>query len=429
MSLATKLAFIPNITLNYIPRATATGFVNGVIYDNGTNVGIGTSSPSNILELKAVSSTNSIVLGSIASTGGYNMISLNGTNAEGQYIGIAGGGNTDKALYYQSGNAGSHIFRTGDGTNFIERLRITSAGNVGIGTSSPTGLSVATNLIVKGATDKNGYIQALSGDGASSVALYSGSYSGDNPSLIFQNSLRFGTATDSGTNAYTERMRITSGGNVILGYSSWSIDTHYIGKGTNQGDFIVYLGGSGARYGNTATFQTVDYQGWNGAAAGLKVGWNSGNSRSINTYGTINTGGSDYAEYMQKETDDENKKGDIVGVNANGKLTNIFNDAVSFVVKSTNPSFVGGDTWGSDIDDDDILETERHKVDRIAFSGQVPCNVLGANVGDYIIPVEKNGKIIGQAVTNPTFEQYQLSVGKVWKIMEDGRAWIAVKIG
>lgn len=41
MSLATKLAFIPNISTNYIPRATATGFVNGMVYDDGTNVTIG----------------------------------------------------------------------------------------------------------------------------------------------------------------------------------------------------------------------------------------------------------------------------------------------------------------------------------------------------------------------------------------------------
>lgn len=393
---------------------------NAIKVDSSYNVGIGTTSPS-----FATGMGLSIYGGAVQPR-----ISLkNNSTTDGSTRGFQLAVSAPDAIIENREVGDMRFFTTTVAGSSTERLRITSAGNVGIGTSSPTGLSVATNLIVKGATDKNGYIQALSGDGASSVALYSGSYSGDNPSLIFQNSLRFGTATDSGTTGYTERMRITSGGNVILGYSSWSIDTHYIGKGTNQGDFIVYLGGSGARYGNTATFQTVDYQGWNGAAAGLKVGWNSGNSRSINTYGTINTGGSDYAEYMQKETDDENKKGDIVGVNANGKLTNIFNDAVSFVVKSTNPSFVGGDTWGSDIDDDDILETERHKVDRIAFSGQVPCNVLGANVGDYIIPVEKNGKIIGQAVTNPTFEQYQLSVGKVWKIMEDGRAWIAVKIG
>jgi hypothetical protein len=76
------------------------------------------------------------------------------------------------------------------------------------------------------------------------------------------------------------------------------------------------------------------------------------------------------------------------------------------------------------------LEIERQKVDRIAFSGQVPVNVTGATVGDYIIPMStEDGKITGQPITNPTFEQYQISVGKVWKIMEDGRAFIAVKIG
>ena len=76
------------------------------------------------------------------------------------------------------------------------------------------------------------------------------------------------------------------------------------------------------------------------------------------------------------------------------------------------------------------LEIERAKVDRIAFSGQVPVNVTGATVGDYIIPIStEDGKITGQAITNPSFDQYKISVGKVWKIMEDGRAFIAVKIG
>lgn len=345
--------------------------------------------------------------------------------------------------YDASGNVG-----LGGAVDATYKLKVTGAMQVTGAATFSSSVTAGSNILINnsgttipniGATSSQGGLNFYSGatadyNGGAQITLVSSDRSGAyTRGEIY---ISAGRATNNTANGFialytsdTERMRITSGGNVFIGYSSWSIDTHYIGKGTNQGDFIVYLGGSGARYGNTATFQTVDYQGWNAAAAGLKVGWNSGNSRSINTYGTINTGGSDYAEYMQKETDDENKKGDIVGVNANGKLTNIFNDAVSFVVKSTNPSFVGGDTWGSDIDDDDILETERHKVDRIAFSGQVPCNVLGANVGDYIIPVEKNGKISGQAVTNPTFEQYQLSVGKVWKIMEDGRAWIAVKIG
>jgi hypothetical protein len=150
---------------------------------------------------------------------------------------------------------------------------------------------------------------------------------------------------------------------------------------------------------------------------------------------------------MIKANTDNIAKGDIVGVDANGLLTNIFADSKSFVVKSTNPSYVGGDTWFNvepplqsqfatkaefDIayaEFERQSEEARAKVDRIAFSGQVPCNVYNAEVGDYIIPIELNGKISGQAVSNPTFEQYQLSVGKVWKIMEDGRAWVAVKIG
>ena len=78
-----------------------------------------------------------IILGKIVSAD-YNLVSLNSTNAEGQYIGLAGGGGSDKTLYYQSGNAGAHIFRTGNGTTFDERMRITSGGNVGIGTTNPT---------------------------------------------------------------------------------------------------------------------------------------------------------------------------------------------------------------------------------------------------------------------------------------------------
>jgi hypothetical protein len=111
---------------------------------------------------------------------------------------------------------------------------------------------------------------------------------------------------------------------------------------------------------------------------------------------------------------------------------------------------VGGDAWGNIVgkrperttdqteeyfvpilaEFEAKLEVERQKVDRIAFSGQVPVNVIGATVGDYIIPIStEDGKITGQAITNPSFDQYKLSVGKVWKIMEDGRAFIAVKIG
>ena len=66
--------------------------------------------------------------------------------------------------------------------------------------------------------------------------------------------------------------------------------------------------------------------------------------------------------------------------------------------------------------------------DTIAFAGQVPVNVLGATAGQYIIPVNDNGAIKGEAISSPTFEQYQTAVGKVIAIEADGRAKIIVKV-
>lgn len=174
----------------------------------------------------------------------------------------------------------------------------------------------------------------------------------------------------------------------------------------------------------------------------MRIGQDSGTSRSINAGGTINASGADYAEYMEKAGDFVIEKGDICGINQDGLLTDVFADSISFVVKSTNPSYVGGDTWHLDcgvepeLDDSDLdkqlfadrLEQARQKVDRIAFSGQIPINVTGASVGDYILPIDVNQKIAGQAVSNPTFEQYQAAVGKVIAIKSDGSVHIIVKI-
>jgi hypothetical protein len=210
----------------------------------------------------------------------------------------------------------------------------------------------------------------------------------------------------------------------------------------SSGDFIVGVNGSGRAI---IAKQDSDGEGWNGAATALYVGKVNGTGRSINAGGTINASGADYAEYMTKAGDFTVAKGDVVGINAQGKLTNVFADAISFVVKSTDPSYVGGDTWGSkeslgltrpndDATDEekatyaDAFESARQLVDRIAFAGQVPVNVLGATAGQYIVPVNDNGEIKGQAISNPTFEQYQSSVGKVIAIEADGRARIIVKV-
>jgi len=184
----------------------------------------------------------------------------------------------------------------------------------------------------------------------------------------------------------------------------------------------------------------------NAASTAMQVWRDNTTARSINAAGTININGNDYAEYMAKSGDFAIAKGAVCGINAEGKLTNVFSDAISFCVKSTDPGLVGGDSWFTeprpkDEDNNEFnldtqeyaewfarMETARATVDRIAFAGQVPVNVLGATAGQYIIPVNDNGAIKGQAVSSPTFEQYQIAVGKVIAIESDGRAKIIVKV-
>jgi hypothetical protein len=235
-----------------------------------------------------------------------------------------------------------------------------------------------------------------------------------------------------------ERMRIATSGATSITATAQPL--YILRNSSSQGQVLLSTNHDSAGYVHTMYITAAGEP--NGAATGYSLGKNSGTNRSINAGGTINASGADYAEYMIKAIEDDIAKGDIVGIDENGLLTNIFENSISFVVKSTDPSYIGGDTWFNEIrpledatqkekdEFEERYQAARAKVDRIAFSGQVPCNVYDAQVGDYIIAVQlEDGKIGGQAIANPTFEQYQISVGKVWKIMDDGRAWVAVKIG
>jgi hypothetical protein len=198
---------------------------------------------------------------------------------------------------------------------------------------------------------------------------------------------------------------------------------------TTNTKILEVAGGTDNSVPTFAVFFNANNGAMNSADSTVKIGQMAGNARSISATGSINASGADYAEYMIKADNFTVAKGDVVGINTEGELTNMFADAISFVVKSTNPSYVGADTWGIGFDNDvEGLETARQTVDRIAFAGQVPVNVLGATAGQYIIPVNDNGAIKGQAISNPTFEQYQSSVGKVIAIEADGRARIIVKV-
>ena len=298
-------------------------------------------------------------------------------------------------------------------TNSTKRLTISSGGNMTLA----SGLSLFTQGTGRVYTHN---VTLREQDNTAKFQIYS-----SGGGCVFYNAESNG-AYYFYTNG-TERMRITSGGDFHVGTTS-NHGFHTINKSVAAGGLVFGISSPATGYW-TALFGAVDQGSSNSAQTALFLRKRSSTGRSINAAGTINAGGNDYAEYMTKAVTDTIEKGDIVGINSSGLLTNVFSESISFVIKSTDPSYVGGDSWGNDLNETD-LEIERAKVDRIAFSGQVPCNVTGASVGDYIIPVSSSdGKITGQAVSNPTFEQYKISVGKVWKIMNNGNSWVAVKIG
>lgn len=116
---------VSSITSGKVPRWNGTTLVDGNITDNGSNVGIGTSSPGSKLTV---------------SSGSTFAVEINGTSTSGTWIGLnnsaIGGSNWSILSGATSMLPGNLAFR--DGTGNIRMAIQSSDGSVGIGTTSPT---------------------------------------------------------------------------------------------------------------------------------------------------------------------------------------------------------------------------------------------------------------------------------------------------
>ena len=440
-------------------------------------VGIGTTSPATLLEVSSSNPIFSVTDSDTADTtfrirnaGGTAFIDSKANNSNGVIAFTRNGETLESARFDTSGrllvgtSSARANFNTGGNTaefqvegagkgSFMRNLNDQFGSDLFLTKSRSTGNSIVSN------NDIIGNISFQGNDGTNFVptAIISCQVDGTPGSNDMPGRLVFSTTAD-GASSPAERMRIHSTGYVNIGKNFTGTGRHLItGIDSSQGDAVASVGGSqpsGGTDSDSAEFFAVVYHGTlpNTSACALKVFRNSSTSRSINASGTINASGADYAEYMHKAGDFTIAKGDVCGVNAEGKLTNVFADAISFAVKSTNPSYVGGDSWHEDIGEEpggynddrteeeiaaakivyeQELEAARQMVDRIAFSGQVPVNVTGTTPGQYIVPAETADGGIEGVVKNEadlTLAEYMRAVGKVIAIEDDGRARIIVKV-
>jgi len=275
-------------TTNYISKwLDSDTITNSVIYDNGTNVGIGTSSPAT--ELHIASASPILTLQDTNSTEPlqtYIQFTDSASNVH-SYIGMGSGVTDDFKIvnYYDDIS-----FYTGTGGSTSERMRILSSGNVGIGASNPS-----VKLQVNGIGEFAGALRITEGGTAQSILIGNQDSGGvDKPSIIMgvNGALRFGWGStwngEGGT--FTETLQLKNNGDAYF--------TGNVGIGTTIPSTPLVISKNSPVSGTMLILQNTLYGSTNSSGLNsIEFGWLnhtaakiSANKESVNRTGFIITG-------------------------------------------------------------------------------------------------------------------------------------------
>jgi hypothetical protein len=250
----------------------------GTVLVNGTtsNVGIGTSSPTSLLTLNKASNNTvlDLTFTGTAVANNYQELKFRVSGSDVIRTGI-------RSIQAASASFGASLaFLTENLAGaYSERLRISSEGNVGIGTSSPSEkLTVNGNINLPLGKYFYSYLEnyGMGTPDSAGLQIFTGS----------TDSIRFG-GRDSGT--FTERMRIDSAGNVGIGTSSPNTKLDVVGSTTNSSGIVdtLRLRNTGVAAGDGAKIQFT--AGTSTSGAGIGSGGVALNSADLRFYTGGNT--------------------------------------------------------------------------------------------------------------------------------------------
>jgi hypothetical protein len=246
-------------TLNAIMKGMGGDHITSSgIFESGSNVGIGTSTPTTGTKLDVVGTIGNFQIG----TSGAEIFLTRNENND-----ILATGGTSSGITIGAQN----YVRFSVGTSYTERMRITSAGNVGIG-MTPYANSISKVLDMTGGAGMFGYADAnyLTGnayfDGgwkAKNAGIGSNVTLGD--SIIFNVST---SGTAGGAITMTERMRITNSGSVGIGTDTPATVLD-VRKATANGDTqFNFINSTSSPASNTSATSTI-YLGFYDSGTGL----------------------------------------------------------------------------------------------------------------------------------------------------------------
>ena len=214
---------------------------------SGGNVGIGTTSPDRLLEVAK------------EATSGIAIIGVKGGASGAGVIQISGNGNAYDTNSFDliQNSAGAFVYNRHNSpmsfaTNNVERMRITSGGNLLLGGSNDYSRISVTN----GNSARTGI--TLSDGNTASLMLFAGNNSDAVISIDTQN-LVFKTGSTAGQDNGTERMRINLAGNVGIGETNpkapgGTAATTLTLKGTSFPQFISVASSAAA---NSTTWRSI----------------------------------------------------------------------------------------------------------------------------------------------------------------------------